>query len=164
MSRSTESAIGASRSSRNAVTSAGTPPASVRSTMRAWKGTPRRRATGRLRIGGRCPVASVTARQHRPSSLHQRNRLGQFDLHRRTDLVLYLVIARHFRSGQYFPELRDVRLLEVQLGALDRERLVQELLRLVVGHRFLVVQLGVVGDQGPDPAVEGGQLLLVRVV
>jgi hypothetical protein len=42
-----ESAMGASRSNRNAVSSAGAPPARVRSTMRDWNGRPRRRITGR---------------------------------------------------------------------------------------------------------------------
>src|SRR5512145_1001064 len=61
MRRCTESAIGASRSSRTAASSAGSPPASVSSTMRRWNVRPRRRVTGRLYRGFLGSLSTATA-------------------------------------------------------------------------------------------------------
>src|SRR5262245_54408854 len=97
-------------------------------------------------------------------SVDQRDLRRELVANHRAHLALDLHVARHLHARDHFLELGDIGALELDLRFLDRDRLIEQLLRGFVGDRPLVVRVRVALDGPEQTLVDLLQVRLVGVV
>jgi hypothetical protein len=118
----------------------------------------------RRAVGAQDRAAQRVAALRRGPTNNQRDAARQLVPDRGTDLALDLVVPGDLGGRQHLAELRHVGLAQGDLVRVDVEHLVEQLLRHVVGHGALVVDVGIALDGLEHARVQLRNFLLVGLV
>ncbi len=116
---------------------------------RLLKNTVRKRGEDKLK---HVPMGHALYAERCAPLLDQWNGCCQLYAHRGSDFVLDLDVTCHLHGGSAADFGRGC-IDQLRLGVIDREILVQQLLRLFICHRPLVVGVGVRQDRRGEPFV-----------